>query len=551
MTLWLLGDQLNPDLDALDDADRVLLIEAAGFADRHPYHPYKLTLLFSAMRHFRDDLREAGHAVRYVETETFGDGLDEFFADRPGEEVTLVRSASRGTTRRRRELVAERGADAEVVDNELWHCSAEAFDAWAEDRPGRRRAATDDRDGPDGGSPLSRGYRHENFYRHRRRETGVLMDGDEPAGGEWNYDEANREFPPDGWESPVASRFEPDETTREIAEWVVERFDTWGRADVDPADAGGSDDAPDGFVWPVTRDGALSALDDFVEHRLPEFGPYQDAMVDDEWALCHSLLSTSLNLGLLRPSEVVDRAEAAYEVGDAPLPSVEGFVRQVMGWREFVRHVYRREPAAFDGRDLLDRDRPLPAAYYDGDTEMRCLRKAVEGVWERGYAHHIERLMVLSNFATVFGADPYELNRWFGFGFADAYHWVTTPNVVGMGTWATDVLSSKPYVSSANYVERMSDHCANCRFDPDETVGADACPFNALYWSFLRENEETLRGTGRMGLVYHHADDRSEDEWAAIEERAAELRERFGGERGFDSPAAATFQDRDGDGNDE
>ncbi|MFC4356774.1 cryptochrome/photolyase family protein [Halobium salinum] len=526
MTLWLLGDQLNPDIAHLADADRVLLVEAHAFADRHPYHPAKLTLLFSAMRHVRDELRDDGHEVHYVESETFGEGLDEHFEEYPEDELTLMRSASRGSAERFEELVTERDGSLDVVDNDLWHCSSDEFDAWADERSGRSRAGAEE--GGEGDAEKPRAYQHENFYRHRRRETGVLMDGDDPEGGEWNYDDENQEFPPEDWEPPEVPRFDPDEATREVHEWVTERFDTWGNPDLDAV------------VWPVTRDEALAALDDFVENRLGEFGPYQDAMLDDEWALCHSLLSTSLNLGLLRAAEVVDRAVGAYEAGDAPLNSVEGFVRQLVGWREFVRHVYRREPQAFEG-DLLDRDRDLPAAYYDGDTEMRCLRKAVENVWERGYAHHIERLMVLSNFATVYGADPHELDHWFHFGFVDAFSWVTTPNVVGMGTWATDVLSSKPYVSSANYVNRMSDHCANCRYDPDETTGEDACPFNALYWSFLRENEETLRGTGRMGLVYHHVDNKDDDEWDAIGERVEHLYERFGDDRDFDSPADVSF----------
>jgi deoxyribodipyrimidine photolyase-related protein len=338
------------------------------------------------------------------------------------------------------------------------------------------------------------------------------MDGDEPVGGEWNYDDENRETPPDDWEAPPVPDFEPDELTRETHAWVVERFDGWGNTDLDA------------FVWPTTRGEARVALEAFVADRLPEFGPYQDAMVGGEWALSHSLLSASINLGLLHPREAVEAVVEAYRAGEAPINSVEGFVRQVLGWREFVRHVYRRAMPEMASANQLDATRDLPPAYWTGETDMECLSEAVGHVHDRGYAHHIERLMVLSNFALVYGADPHELNEWFHLGFVDAYHWVTTPNVVAMGSFATDVLSSKPYASSGSYVNRMSDHCASCPYAVSRTTGEGACPFNALYWDFLREHEERLRGTGRMGLMYSHVDRKDDDEWAEIRERAAEVR---------------------------
>ena len=376
------------------------------------------------------------------------------------------------------------------------------WDEWVADR---------DTAGSDGDT-----FRQEHWYRHVRRETGVLMDDGEPAGGEWNYDDQNRETPPDGWSPPPVPEFEPDAITREVHEFVTERYDDhWGSADLSE------------FVWPVTREGALHALDHFLEVRLPEFGPYQDAMVEGEWALDHSLLSPAINLGLLHPQEVVEAVETAYreDEHDLPLNSVEGFLRQMLGWREFMRHVYRESMPEMDEANQLDQTRDLPEAYWTGDTDMVCLSEAVDHVREHGYAHHIERLMVLANFALIYGADPHELNRWFHLGFVDAFHWVTTPNVVAMGSFATDALSSKPYASSANYINRMSDYCSSCPYYHTKTTGEGSCPFNALYWDFLRENEETLRGTGRMGLMYSHVDDKDDEEWAAIEERAAEIRE--------------------------
>ena len=548
--LWLLGDQLNPDLDALADAGSVLLIEAHGFADRKPYHAHKLTLVFSAMRHFRDDLRERGHDVTYLQAESFGEGVAEFLDDRPDARLRLMRPASHGAADRLRDLVADRGGSLELLTNELFWTTPADWREWA----GERDA------GESGSEPLVRAdgtaertFRQEGWYRHVRRETGVLMDGDDPVGGEWNYDDLNRETPPDDWEPPERPRFEPDELTRETHAWVRERFDTWGT------------DSLDAFAWPVTREEARAALDAFVRDRLPSFGRYEDAMVTGEPFLSHSLLSPAINLGLLDPREPVRAVEAAYEDrgvepgaydpaddpagggsgattldafaegggsadGDADLPPVplnaaEGFVRQVIGWREFMRHVYREAMPALAEANRLDQSRELPPAYWDGDTEMRCLSEAVDHVREYGYAHHIERLMVLSNVALIYGADPADLNEWFHLGFVDAYHWVTTPNVVAMGSFGTDVFSSKPYAASGSYVNRMSDHCASCPYAVSRTTGEGACPLNALYWDFLKENEETLRGTGRMGLMYSHVDDKDESEWTAIRERAAAVRE--------------------------
>jgi deoxyribodipyrimidine photolyase-related protein len=504
MTVWLLGDQLHPEHHVLDGADRVLLIEATAFADRRPYHPQKLGLVFAAMRHARDRLRDAGYAVEYRRADSFGDALDAHFEARPGDDLRLMRPPSHGAAARLHELVESRGGTLTLVDDDRFLCPPAAFDEWHD---GGEASET-----PRGDGDAADAFRHEDFYRWMRRREDVLMAGDDPVGGEWNFDESNRETPPDDWSPPPVPRYDPDESTRETLDWVEERFDTWGERE--------------GFAWPVTRADALDALDHFVTHRLPAFGPYQDAMVGGEPALAHSLLSSSLNLGLLGPREVIDAAVGAWERDAAPIESVEGFVRQVLGWREFMRHVYRRTMPDLARGDLLDRSRDLPPLYYDGETRMRCLDEAVSHVYDHGYAHHIERLMLLSNFATLVGADPHELNEWFHLGFVDAYHWVTTPNVLGMGAFATDAFTSKPYVSSGNYVDKMSDHCAACPYDVDATTGEGACPFNALYWDFLKEHEGTLRGTGRMGLMYSHVDRKGDEEWAAIRERASKLRER-------------------------
>jgi len=491
--VWVLGDQLSRDRGPLaDDPERALFVEAREFATRRRYHPQKLALAFAAMRNFANDLRERGVDVVYERCETFGDGLDAYFEAYPGDELVVQRPASHGAADRLRRLVDARGGSLRVVENEQFLCSPAAFDEWAADREG---------------------YSHESFYRWMRRRTGYLMDDGDPVGGEWNYDDRNRETPPEDYASPPLPEFAYGDHLADAQERVA-GVETWGD--------------PDGFDWPVTREHAERALEDFLAHRLPEFGPYEDAMLDDDWHLDHSLLSPPLNLGLLGPREVVEAAIDAYrEREDVPIHSVEGFLRQVVGWREFVRHVYRREMPELASANQLDQTRDLPAAYWDPtETEMACLRSAVERVHDRGYTHHIERLMVLSNAALTYGASPQALNEWFYGGFVDAYHWVVTPNVVGMGSFGTDALTTKPYAASANYVDRMSDYCGDCPYDPDATTGERACPLNSLYWDFLAEHEAALRDNHRMGLVYSHLDDkRDAGELAAVRERASEVRE--------------------------
>ena len=503
MTVLVLGDQLTATRGPLSRRpdDRVLMIEATEFARRHPYHPHKLTLVFSAMRHFRDDLRARGRSVDYRQVETFADGIDAHLREHPGDELVVMRPPSYRGGNRLRDLVDEHDGSLDVVQNDLFLCSSESFDEWAGDRSS---------------------YRHEDFYRFVRRETGYLMADGDPVGGQWNYDDQNRETPPDGYEPPEPPAFEPDETTCEVVEWVTETFA--GRYDEPPY--GGDWADPESFRWPVTHEQARAVLDHFVTERLDDFGPYQDAMRTDSWAMHHSLLSAALNLGVLHPREVLDRVTNAADERDVPLNSIEGFVRQVLGWREFMRHVYRREMPNLASANQLDQTEPLPELFWTGETDMACLSDVVDGVRERGYSHHIERLMILSNFATLLGVEPQALNEWFHAAYVDAYHWVTTPNVVGMGTFGSAVLSTKPYVSSANYVDTMSDYCNDCHFDKTKATGERACPFNSLYWDFLDRNADKLRNNHRMNLVYSHLDNKDEAEIETIRDRAASLRER-------------------------
>ncbi len=494
--VWLLGTHLNEDVGPLARADTdttVLLIEAHDFARRKPYHHHKLTLVFAAMRQFRRRLDAKGYDVAYVRAETFADGLEQFFENHPETRLTLMRSPSHRSGGRFQELVAAAGGELRIVPNDLFITSREAFDEWANER--------------------GESFRHEQFYRWVRTETGVLMDDGQPVGGEWNYDDQNQEFPPAEWESPPVFDPDHDDLTRETSEWVTAEFDTWGSTEE--------------FPWPVTRDQAQRQLGQFLSERLPEFGPYQDAMRSDDWAMAHALLSPALNLGLLDPMTVVQRIETAYhERDDVPIESVEGVIRQIIGWREFMRHVYRHRMPELTTANRLDATRDLPEFYWDGDTEMACLAQSVGDVHERGYAHHIQRLMILANFGTLWGVEPQQLNEWFHATYVDAYHWVTTPNVVEMGMYADGGFATKPYVSSANYIDRMSDYCGDCSYYKTKDTGEGACPFNALYWDFLARNEDQLRANHRMGLMYSHVDDkRDSGDLEAIQSRVTELRE--------------------------
>ncbi len=495
MTILVLGDQLHRSAGPLSRRDEsVLMIEAHDFARRMPYHPHKLTLVFAAMRHFRDRLQADGRTVHYRQADTFGEGLAAHFEDHPDDELVLMRPPSHGAADRFEELVADAGGDLTVVQNDLFLCSRSEFREWAPEDADR--------------------YRHEDFYRFMRRKTGYLMDGDDPVGGEWNYDDQNQQTPPDDYEFPDPPSFDHGDLTRETMAWVDEEFETWGAAD------------PDEFPWPVTRRQAVRALRAFVEDRLVDFGPYQDAMVDDEWALNHGLLSAALNVGLLHPREVVETVLDAHAERDLPLNSVEGFLRQVIGWREFMRHAYEAAMPDLATANQLGADEDLPPLYTTGETDMRCMEEAVGTVWERGYAHHIQRLMLLSNFALIYGVEPDQVNEWFHYAYVDAYHWVTTPNVVEMGLYGDGVFATKPYAASANYVNRMSDHCGNCQYYHTKTTGEGACPFNALYWDFLARNEDDLRSNHRMGLVYSHVDDKREaGDLADVRERAEAVRE--------------------------
>ena len=488
-TAWILADQLSPVNPALQDADRVLLIQSTAALAAKRFHRQKLHLVLVAMRHFADDLRARGIDVELVRADSFAEGLARHRARRRPERVRLLAPSSASG---RRSLA--RLPDVELVDDSLFVTDVAAFARWAD---GRRTVLM------------------EHFYRRQRRRLNLLMDGDQPCGGRWNFDAENRRRPPADPDPPAP--YVPREGAHDAA--VRRELDrlavpTWGQ------------DGP--RRWPADRAQARRALARFVERALPTFGPYQDAMIGGQRTLWHALLSSSLNLGLLAPLEVAQAAEGAFRAGAAPLASVEGFIRQIIGWREYVWCLYWYRQGQWDSMNALDADGRLPQVLETGETSMACLADAVGGVRETGYAHHIERLMLFGNLVLLCGTEPAAALDWYHRAFIDGYDWVMAPNVLGMATWADGgQMMTKPYAASGRYVDRMSTYCATCRYSPGARTGDDACPYTTLYWDFLSRHRPTLAANRRMGPVLANLDRIPERERQEIGERARALREHF------------------------
>lgn len=460
--MWVLGDQLNPAIASLrgrePEATRVLLVESEAKIASKRWHRQRLHLVLAAMGRLATELRDTGFEVDHRRATSLADGLvahrDEH---RPDRVVAMAPMSWDGVA-----MLDRLGV--EVVPNDQFLCTAEEFAGWAEGR---------------------RTLKMEDFYRHRRRVTGVLIDGDEPAGGRWNFDHDNREPPPtDGRAWPRIEPFDLDDLDHRIIDALPEQC--WG-------------DHPSG-IWPTSRAQARQRLDEFISEGLAVFGPHEDAMLAGEWKLAHSVLSSSLNLGLLHPGEVVDAAETAYREGRVPIASAEGFIRQIMGWREYVWGVYWHWMPGYRGLDALGAHRRLPPVFTgDADTDMACVSSTLANLARNGWTHHIERLMVLGNLNLLNGTRPAEVVDWMWASFVDGAEWVMLPNVLGMALHADGGrMATKPYASGGAYINRMSDHCRDCRFDPKKRTGDDACPFTTLYWDFLARNAEAFAGNNRL-----------------------------------------------------
>ncbi len=496
----IFGDQLNRNhalLEQLDaKRDRLLFGEVAEEAGYVPHHGQKIALIFAAMRHFAGELEATGWRVDYHRLDIDSDirsftdlvaaacrchDIEEIVVSWPGEWRVLEQV---------RAWEKRLGVAVTVLPDIRFLNPLEHFERWAE---GRKQ------------------LRMEFFYRNMRRSTGLLMDGDQPVGGEWNLDAANRKR----WkgEPPAAQpmRFSPDETTSEVLELVGTELKYFGELD--------------GFDYPVTPAQARRALTHFVKQALPWFGDFQDALPDGEDYLFHSRLSSSLNLGLLSPLEVCQAAEQAWRDGAAPLNAVEGFIRQIIGWREYVRGLYWLKMPEYAHMNALEADQPLPSWYWSGKTGMRCLQRAIDATRRNAYAHHIQRLMVTGNFALLLGVVPKEICDWYLAVYADAYDWVELPNTLGMVMHADGgIMASKPYAASGKYIQRMGDHCKHCAYKVADTVGEKACPFNALYWDFLARHEKQLAANPRMKMMYRNLERMDSDRLSAIRQRARQIR---------------------------
>lgn len=485
ISVWILGDQLSPQHPALRPGVRVVLIEALARLRQRRYHARKLTLVLSAMRHYAAELASAGYAVDLREAASFEAGLREHIAAYGVTELICMAAAEYDTRLLQQQLPSMLGIPVTVVPNTLFLVAQFP--------------------------PKKAPKLMEPFYRALRQQTGLLIEADgQPTGGAWNFDKENRKRY-DGRPVPPPRSFPPDAITQAaIADVQVRCPDALGSA----AD----------FDLPVTRAQALEALADFVAQRLPDFGPFEDAMSAEEGVLFHSLLSPLINLGLLDPLECCHAAVAAYTAGHAPLTSVEGFVRQIIGWREYIYYRYWELMPALRSANSWQAERPLPNWYWTGDTEMRCMRHALQRVLTTGYGHHIERLMLLCNFALLAGVRPQALNDWFLECYIDAYDWVVTPNVIGMGLNADGgAVATKPYIASANYIKSMSNYCQGCAYNHQQRTGAAACPFNTLYWNFLITHEDRLRANPRLGPAVLGLKRLDASERAAIQVQAQQV----------------------------
>ena len=486
--LLVTGDQLSLTLSALHAADkartRILMAEVMPEATTANHHKKKIIFVFSAMRHFAEDLRGEGWQVDYVKLDDVGN--TQSLASEIKRATTLHHAQRLLMTapndyRLRKELNF-----VEQLPDERFFCSDAQFVSYA-------------------GSHKS--LRMEFFYREMRRKSGLLMDGNDPIGGRWNFDSENRK-PANGERIfPTPPHFEPDAITQQVITLVKHHFPNhYGMAEP--------------FWFGVTRQQAEAAFQHFLHHSLPRFGATQDAMLQGQYYLNHSVISPYLNFGLLDAREICQAAEGAYQSGAAPLEAVEGFIRQILGWREYVRGIYGLKMPGYLESNALAATRPIPDFYWSHDTDMNCMAQVFRQTHDEAYAHHIQRLMITGNFALLAGINPAQVHDWYHAVYIDALEWVEAPNTIGMALHADGgLMGSKPYAASANYINKMSNYCGNCRYDPKQRLGPDACPFNALYWNFIATHHAALAKNPRMSQTANSYQKMSDGDKADIKKQ--------------------------------
>jgi deoxyribodipyrimidine photolyase-related protein len=501
VSVWILGDQLLEQHPAIAAAEaqvgrsqlRLVLIESKTRIKRLPYHRKKLVLLFSAMRHYAAWLQERDYHVDYLRAENMLSGLRMHVARQRPDTLFCMAASEYGGRQFQTQLSEKLGIPVKVLPNTQFLCGRFHLDQiFSADR----RMVM------------------ETFYRALRLRSGLLLDDDVqrgviPTSGRWNFDAENRRPLPRSLNIPDYQRFKPDFLTQTVIE-EVRQFE-------------GAIGSVDGFDLAVTAQDAWQAFQDFLDHRLEYFGAYQDAMRADSDTLFHARISPYLNLGLLDPLAVAREVEQRFRQGQAPLAAVEGFIRQVIGWREFMYWNYWRQMPALRKVNHWQAQRSLPGYFWNGETDINCLRQIIRRALKSGYAHHIERLMVVSNFCQLAGIHPQQVTDWFTSCFIDAYEWVMLPNVLGMGLYADGgMIATKPYVASANYIQRMSDYCAGCQYQPKTRIGQKACPFNFLYWNFLIQRQAELNRNPRMATNLFGLRNLDLQEQQAIQRKAEE-----------------------------
>jgi deoxyribodipyrimidine photolyase-related protein len=488
--IWILGDQLSQQQSALKSCHHqtntpVIFIESLHHIQIRQYHCQKLVLIWSAMRHFAEELAQLKYTVTYKIATDFQTALQEWININQITELRIMLPNDQPFKQIIQNL--QLPCPITLISNNQFLWSTEEFTNWAK---GRKRLLMED------------------FYREGRRNFQILMEDKQPIGGQWNLDKENRHPPKGKLHPPLAQWFAPDAITLDVIDKVNSLSHlTYG--EIEP------------FSWGVNRQQALQVLDWFIQHRLSDFGTYQDAMITGEQTMWHALISPYLNIGLLQPLEVIQAAETAYKQHQLPLNSVEGFIRQVLGWREYMYGIYHFVDTKYAEKNWFQHTQLLPEFFWTGETKMNCLHQIITQIKSTGYAHHIQRLMVLSNFALIAGISPQAVENWFHAVFIDAYDWVMQTNVIGMGLFADGgVLASKPYAASANYINKMSDYCKSCVYSHKERTGENACPFNFFYWDFLDRHREKLQTQGRMSLILKHLDKMSSEELQSIHQQA-------------------------------
>ncbi len=503
--LLVLQDQLLRDSNLLRGADAesdvVVMAELGAEHRRLPFHKRRIALILAAMRHFREDVRDSGLEVDYQHIDDddrpqdLRSWLQHTIEKHEASEVRVLQPGDHRQQTAIEEACSEAAISLKTLKDGHFISSLDYFREWAS---GRKRLTL------------------EYFYRQLRRDHDVLLHDDEPVGGDWNYDDQNREsFSSDGpGLLPAQPQFPIDTITEEVLATVEEHF---------PDHPGALDD----FDLPVTPSQASETLTDFIANRLPSFGTYQDAMWMDEPFLYHSRLSASLNLHLLDPMDSVRSAENAYRNNAAPLNAVEGFIRQILGWREFVRGIYFYAGEEYGEHNALDAREDLPEFFWTAETEMICIRQTVSQIQQHAYAHHIQRLMVTGLFSLLYGADPAQFDDWHMAMYLDAWPWVSAPNTIGMSQYADGgLVATKPYIASGKYMNRMSNYCQHCPYDPDKATGDDACPFTTMYWDFLMRHEEELSDNRRMNFQLANLRRKDAQKQNAIRSQAETVRDR-------------------------